>query len=86
MSGKDNQINPDGWYSERDVLLRLGIGYESQARARAAGKLRFVQRESSYIYRGSWLLDYLGDEPDAPADSAAKRARIAGSNAMPVAY
>jgi len=66
-------LQPTQWYSDRDLFLAMDIPRQTQAKARAAGRLRYVQTGNTFQYKGQWVLDWLEEgaptEPKAPERS-----------------
>lgn len=60
--------DPDGWYSDTDLLLMLSIGESVQQKAREAGHLKFTQTGTTFLYRWSDVTDWL--ENGARTDKA----------------
>ncbi len=53
------RIQEGEWYSDRDVLLILDINRDAQQKAREAGRLQFIERGGTYLYKGEWILAWL---------------------------
>ena len=82
----DNKIDPEAWYSDSDVFLRLDIQTAVQAQARKAGQLRFIQRGTTFLYKGQWVLDWLesgGQQEPAQQIRAKARASQARDLSQP---
>lgn len=54
-----NRIDPEGFYSEGNVVLQLGLGHGEQEAERNSGRLKAIERQGRYIYRGSDLIAWL---------------------------
>jgi len=54
-----NSPDPQGWYSDRSLLIMLGIGYDVQRKAREAGHLKFRQAGTSFLYKWPDVNDWL---------------------------
>ena len=71
-----NRIDPEGFYSEGDVLLRFAVGYEQQKAERNSGRLKAIEKQGTYIYRGSDLISWLNGPSGQQAQAeTAKRVK-----------
>lgn len=57
-------IHPDALYDNATLLLSLGIGEGTLARARRAEGLRFARCGGRLVYLGRWILDWLERQAD----------------------
>ncbi len=53
------RIEPEIFYHDGDVRLKLGVTSHALAIARRSGKLKFVRKGRALLYRGEWLLVWL---------------------------
>ena len=55
-------IEPEAFYDDLMVANLLEVGRELLARARKDGDLRYVRKGKRILFKGSWLLAWLGSD------------------------
>jgi hypothetical protein len=60
------KIDPAAVYDDAGVYAALELTYQTLARARRDGRLRYTRQGRRVLYLGQWLLDWLAADA-APA-------------------
>jgi hypothetical protein len=55
------KIEPETVYDDGSILFALDISFETLARARREGRLRFTRQGRRVLYLGQWILDWLAE-------------------------
>ena len=61
-------LEPTGVYDDGALVLGLGLTHAALIRARRDRRLRFTRKGQRTLYLGSWVLDWLNDEPTPGED------------------
>jgi hypothetical protein len=59
MSITGTKIDPAGVYDDAGLYAALEVSYQTLARARRDGRLRYTRQGRRVLYLGQWLLDWL---------------------------